>query len=167
MAQNKVQYQRGLSMPEFFNGYGSAEQCEALVRGWRWPEGFNCPRCQGGWHSEFRREGRLYFQCAGCRYQCSLVSGTVFDLANLKLSLTLRANGGGTGIPLTRLERCLASRALHTDSHENRLSRKCGHVRRVESYLALTAVNSVKSTPMLLTANAKYKAQKNVLVCDS
>jgi len=24
MAQNKVQYQRGLSMPEFFNGYGSA-----------------------------------------------------------------------------------------------------------------------------------------------
>jgi transposase-like protein len=85
MAQNKVQYQRGLSMPEFFNGYGSAEQCEALVRGWRWPEGFNCPRCQGGWHSEFRREGRLYFQCTGCRYQCSLVSGTVFESSKLPL----------------------------------------------------------------------------------
>ena len=33
MAQNKVQYQRGLSMPEFFDGYGSVEQCEAMVRG--------------------------------------------------------------------------------------------------------------------------------------
>jgi len=39
MAQNKVQYQRGLSMPEFFDNYGLPEQCEALVRNWRWPEG--------------------------------------------------------------------------------------------------------------------------------
>ena len=31
MAQNKVQCQRGLSMPEFFDRYGSAKQCEALV----------------------------------------------------------------------------------------------------------------------------------------
>lgn len=85
MAQNKVQYQRGLSMPEFFGAYGSVEQCEALVRGWRWPKGFSRPRCQGGWHSEFRRQERLYFQCSGCRYQCSLVSGTVFESSKLPL----------------------------------------------------------------------------------
>jgi len=47
MAQNQVQYQRGLSMPEFFNGFGSVDQCEALVRHWRWPAGFVCPRCPG------------------------------------------------------------------------------------------------------------------------
>lgn len=85
MAQNRVQYQRGLSMPEFFDAYGSVEQCEALVRGWRWPGGFSCPRCQGSWHSEFRRHDRLYFQCCGCRYQCSLVSGTVFESSKLPL----------------------------------------------------------------------------------
>jgi transposase-like protein len=85
MAQNRVQYQRGLSMPEFFGTYGSVEQCEALVRSWRWPEGFSCPRCQGGWHSEFRRQDRLYFQCSSCRYQCSLVSGTVFEASKLPL----------------------------------------------------------------------------------
>ena len=85
MAQNKVQYQRGLSMPEFFAAYGSVEQCEALVRGWRWPECFSCPRRQGSWHSQFRRQGRLYFQCSGCRYQCSLVSGTVFESSKLPL----------------------------------------------------------------------------------
>ena len=62
MAQNKVRYQRGLPMLEFFDLYGSQDRCEAAVRGWRWP-GFACPRCQGTWHSEFRRQGRLYFQC--------------------------------------------------------------------------------------------------------
>ena len=85
MAQNKVQYQRGLSMQEFFDGYGTPEQCEALVRSWRWPDGFVCPRCRGGWHSEFRRRERLYFQCSACRHQCSLVSGTVFESSKLPL----------------------------------------------------------------------------------
>jgi len=86
MAQNKVQYQRGLSMPEFFEQYGSAQQCEDLVRTWRWPQGFVCPRCGGGAaHSEFRRHDRLYFQCGSCRYQCSLVSGTVFESSKLPL----------------------------------------------------------------------------------
>lgn len=85
MAQNKVQYQRGLSMPEFYDRYGSPQQCEDLVRVWRWPKGFVCPRCQGSGHSEFRRQDRLYFQCSGCRYQCSLVSGTVFESSKLPL----------------------------------------------------------------------------------
>jgi len=85
MAQNKVQYQPGLSMPEFFELYGSAQQCEVLVRAWRWPQGFACPRCAGGWHSEFRRQDRLYFQCSACRYQCSLLSGTVFESSKLPL----------------------------------------------------------------------------------
>jgi transposase-like protein len=85
MAQNKVQYQPGLSMPEFFDRYGAPERCEALVRAWRWPQGFVCPRCEGSWHSEFRRQARLYFQCSACRYQCSLVSGTVFESSKLPL----------------------------------------------------------------------------------
>lgn len=85
MAQNRVQYQRGLSMPEFFDCYGSPQQCEDVVRAWRWPEGFVCPRCQGVWHSEFRRKERLYFQCSGCRYQCSLVAGTIFESSKVPL----------------------------------------------------------------------------------
>jgi hypothetical protein len=86
MAQNTVQYQRGLSLPEFFDQYGSHERCEGLVRAWRWPEGFICPRCQCRWHSEFRRQQRLYFQCSGCRYQCSLVAGTVFESSKVPLT---------------------------------------------------------------------------------
>lgn len=85
MAMNRVQYQAGLPMLEFFENYGTHEQCEELVRAWRWPEGFICPRCSQTWHSEFRRGQRLYFQCSACRYQCSLVSGSVFESSKLPL----------------------------------------------------------------------------------
>ena len=85
MAQNKVQYQHGLPILEFFETYGSHEQCEALVRAWRWPQGFVCPRCAQTRHSEFRRGSRLYFQCGACRYQCSLVSGTILESTKMSL----------------------------------------------------------------------------------
>ena len=77
MAMNKVQFQRGLSMLEFFDLYGTQAQCEDVVRQWRWPRGFVCPACGGTEHSEFRRSVRLYFQCCACRHQCSLISGTI------------------------------------------------------------------------------------------
>jgi hypothetical protein len=60
MAQNTVQYQRGLSLLEFFEQHGTQQQqCEDLVRKRRRPEGFVCPRCQAVWHSEFRRTDRI------------------------------------------------------------------------------------------------------------
>jgi len=85
VAMNKVQYQAGLPMLEFFENYGTQEQCEELIRAWRWPQGFVCPRCEHTWCSEFRRRDRLYFQCSACRYQCSLLSGTIFESSKLAL----------------------------------------------------------------------------------
>jgi len=85
MTTNSVQYQHGLPMLDFFQEYGTVQQCEALVRSWRWPGGFVCPRCATTEHSEFRRSSRLYFQCSGCRYQCSLVVGTIFESSKLAL----------------------------------------------------------------------------------
>lgn len=85
MAINKVQFQRGLSMLEFFDLYGSQESCEKTMRQWRWPQGFVCPACNCSEHSEFRRSARLYFQCRACRYQCSLISGTIFESSKLPL----------------------------------------------------------------------------------
>ncbi len=37
MAMNKVQFQRGLSMLEFVDLYGTQARCEDVVRRWRWP----------------------------------------------------------------------------------------------------------------------------------
>src|SRR5665213_3587835 len=47
MAMNRVQFQRGLSMPEFMDRYGSQDKCEAAVMASRWPGGFVCPECGG------------------------------------------------------------------------------------------------------------------------
>jgi len=85
MAQNKVQFQPGRSMTDFFQNYGTPERCEQAVRASRWPQGFACPRCSQAEHSEFRRSGRLYFQCCACRYQSSLVAGTIFEFSKLPL----------------------------------------------------------------------------------
>lgn len=110
MAMNRVQFQRGLSMPEFFARYGELEQCEQVVREWRWPQGFICPRCAGTEHSEFRRGGtRLYLQCCACRYQCSMTVGTIFEASKqplptwfLAMHLMTQSKNNVSALELTR-----------------------------------------------------------------
>jgi hypothetical protein len=87
MAMNRVQFQPGLSMPEFMAQCGTEEQCEEAVCASRWPEGYGCVRFGCSVNSSFRREGRLYFQCSACRYQCSPISRTVFGARKLPLRL--------------------------------------------------------------------------------
>ena len=86
MAMNKVQFQQGLSMQEFMDRYGSVEQCEQALMAWRWPQGFVCPACSSAVHSSFRRGTLRYLQCSSCRYQCSLLSGTIFEATKLPLT---------------------------------------------------------------------------------
>ena len=86
MAMNKVQFQKGLSMAEFMERYGSVEQCEQALMAWRWPQGFACPGCGSSAHSAFRRGTLLYLQCSACRFQCSLISGTIFEATKLPLT---------------------------------------------------------------------------------
>ena len=85
MSMNRVQFQPGLSMAEFMDQYGSEEQCEAAVVASRGPDGFSCRRCGSAQASEFRRQGRLYFQCPACHYQCSAIAGTIFESTKLPL----------------------------------------------------------------------------------
>lgn len=86
MAMNRVQFQPGLSMAEFMDRYGTNEKCEAALVASRWPSGFACPACGGAARTSFRREGRLYWQCAACERQCSVTSGTVFEASKLALT---------------------------------------------------------------------------------
>ena len=86
MAMNRVQFQHGLSMPEFLQRYGTEEQCAGALQVARWPHGFVCPECGGAASTSFVRGGLRYWQCAACRHQCSLLSGTIF--AGTKLPLT-------------------------------------------------------------------------------
>lgn len=73
-------------MAEFMQQYGTDVQCEAALASARWPNGFACPKCGSPANCAFRREGRLYWQCAACRYQCSVISGAIFEATKLPLT---------------------------------------------------------------------------------
>ena len=70
----------------FMERYGSDDKCEAALIESRWPDGFVCPVCSCAQSSSFRREGRLYYRCSGCRHQCSVTSGTIFEATKLPLT---------------------------------------------------------------------------------
>ena len=84
MARNQVQFQRGYSLPEFFEEYGSEEQCEQALFDWRWPKGFICPNCHASRYCELRC--RKLYQCHTCHQQTSLTSGTIFESTKLPLT---------------------------------------------------------------------------------
>lgn len=86
MAMNRVQFQAGLSMPEFLELYGTEAKCQAALEAARWPDGFKCPACLGPARTTFLRNGLRYWQCAHCAQQCSLISGTVFEATKLPLT---------------------------------------------------------------------------------
>ena len=86
MAMNRIQFQPGLSMPEFLKDYGTEAQCEQALEAVRWPEGFRCPRCAGTVHYVVRDGVRKVFQCVACRHQASLIAGTLFQGTKLPLT---------------------------------------------------------------------------------
>ncbi len=84
MAKNSVQFQKGYSLPKFLKTYGSEEKCREKLYKYRWPNGFECPKC--GHNQCYELKTRQLFQCTHCRYQCSLNSGTIFDSSQLPLT---------------------------------------------------------------------------------
>ncbi len=85
MPMNRIQFQAGISLPEFFERYGTEKQCEAAVMALRWPCGFRCPRCSTAAHYVVGRGARKLLQCQACRHQTSLTAGTLMDSTKLPL----------------------------------------------------------------------------------
>jgi hypothetical protein len=82
MAMNRIQFQPGLSMPEFFERHGTEAQCAAALE-----SGFRCPRCDGVTCCRVRGRTHTLFQYQDCRHQTSLIAGTVMQ--DTKLPLTV------------------------------------------------------------------------------
>ncbi len=85
MPKNKIQFQKGLSLPDFLNSYGTEEQCRAALFLMRWPQGFACPTC-GSTHY-YELSTRNLYQCSACKRQTSLTSGTIFEATKLDLTI--------------------------------------------------------------------------------
>ena len=84
MSQNKVQFQKGVSLPEFMGLYGTEEQCFNALFEWRWPDGFICPKCGGKKRCQLSE--RKLQQCNACHHQTSVTAGTIFESTKLPLT---------------------------------------------------------------------------------
>jgi transposase-like protein len=107
MPKNQVQFQRGMSLREFMARYGTREQCEQALFGWRWPRGFVCPECGHTGYCTLRC--RRLFQCNGCGRQTSVTAGTLFadsklalDVWFLAMHLITQAKSGLSSLELSR-----------------------------------------------------------------
>lgn len=111
MAMNRIQFQPGLSMPDFVARYGTEAQCDAALVEARWPDGFRCPCCGGSAHCVVRTGSRRRFQCNACRHQTSLIAGTVFQGTKLRLTIWFLAlyliSQAKTGLSALALKRQL------------------------------------------------------------
>lgn len=86
MGINQVQFQKGLSMAEFMERYGTEAQCHAALIASRWPTGFICTHCGGSRHCSFERKGLQYWQCSACHEQTTVTCGTIFQATKLPLT---------------------------------------------------------------------------------
>lgn len=111
MSINRIQFQRGLSMPEFLKLYGTESQCETALEEARWPEGFVCPCCGEKTYSVFKVGSHNLYQCKACRHQTSLIAGTLFHKTKLPLSTWFMAiyliSQAKTGLSALALKRYL------------------------------------------------------------
>jgi len=84
MAQNKVQFQKGMSLPDFMKLYGTEEQCFNALFELRWPAGFVCSEC--GCKKSCQLSTRKLQQCNRCHHQTSITAGTIFEATKLPLA---------------------------------------------------------------------------------
>ena len=86
MARNGIQFQKGLSLPEFQKLYGTEEQCELALEKARWPDGFRCPRCHGEQHGLVYGRRLKRYQCRSCGHQATVTAGTILQATKLPLT---------------------------------------------------------------------------------
>lgn len=111
MTFNRIQFQPGMSLPEFLGCFGTEAQCAQALKAARWPGGFRCPRCDSDAHYVVGHGARRLFQCNGCRHQTSLTAGSLMEHTKLPLTIWFLAiyliSQAKTGLSALALKRQL------------------------------------------------------------
>jgi len=68
--------------------FSSEEECRKYLTELRWPDGFQCARCNGmkAWPIN-----EMLYQCSTCGYQTSVIAGTIFEGTRKPLVVWFRA----------------------------------------------------------------------------
>ncbi|QIT54230.1 IS1595 family transposase [Aquisalimonas sp. 2447] len=149
MPMNRIQFQPGLSLPEFTRRFAQEAQCAAALEQARWPNGFRCPRCHSAAHGRVQGRTRTLFQCRGCRRQTSLIAGTVMQGTKLPLTVWFLAiyllSQAKTGLSALALSRQLGvsyptawllhHKLMQAMTEREQRYRLDGHVQLDDAYL--------------------------------
>ena len=72
-----------MTLLEINTMFSTDQKCRELLERLRWPEGVTCPRCKDRRVSRMKEWAR--FECVGCTYQFTVMSGTIFHDSHLPL----------------------------------------------------------------------------------
>lgn len=72
-----------MNIIKLMDEFGTDDKCREVLEQLRWPEGVCCPRCESKKVSRIKE--RQQFDCDECRYQFSVLSGTIFHDTHLPL----------------------------------------------------------------------------------
>lgn len=87
-----LEYPKGLQ--EFEATFSTDAACRDYLCQIRWPNGFRCARCGS---EKAYPIGPVLYQCAKCRYQTSVIAGTIFQDTHKPLTMWFRAIWWVTG----------------------------------------------------------------------
>ena len=142
MPKNKIQFQKGLSLPKFLNSYGTEKQCETALYAMRWPQGLVCPDCGGSHHYELKT--RKLYQCSACKRQLSLISGTIFEATKLQLTtwflaiyLITQSKDGISSLNLARTLGVSANAALRMKHKLQHVMKLCDDSQALSRYVQI------------------------------
>ena len=76
------------TMLEMERRFNTEDDCRKYLFALRWPQGWSCPRC-GARHAGAIRRG--LWQCHECRFEASVITGTIFQGSHLPLTTWFRA----------------------------------------------------------------------------
>ncbi len=82
-----IQFQYGMSLPEFQINFGTQKQCEEHLYKKKWPAGFSCKKCSSKKAVSFNKGRHTVFECSHCKAQTSLLVGTLFERTHLSLTI--------------------------------------------------------------------------------
>jgi len=92
---------------EFERRFSSEKACREYLFQLRWPDGFQCPRCE---NNKAWINNRLLHQCTKCNYQVSVIAGTIFQGTHKSMQIWFKTiwwltgqKNGASAIGLARM----------------------------------------------------------------
>lgn len=145
----RIQFQNGLSLPEFINNFGTPAQCEEHLYKKKWPNGFICKKCSNKESVSFVKGKHTVLECSHCHAQTSLIVGTIFERTHLPLSIWYLAiyfiSEAKTGISALDLHRKLGvnyktawlmhQKIMHSMAEDEKKKPISGRIEMDDAYL--------------------------------